>query len=564
MNNRFIEVKGQKNEESKYLREGNEKFNRFATYITYDGEGNELKRNQSKNIKETVSDIYKQLDYLVDDAIERNKILHNIIGEKENGSLHRGLQSYIETEAYHYNYSNIGKYGKLSEQQRINQQLEKMADYLIDSTEDEEYPIMSSYAEDRNARKEIYINDDDDVGASARNGIHEDVVGRFQNDEAQSLITNYSLSEDKKRELRNKNIKPEDFENHPELFEMFKAKEILEKELGIHKEQTEEESEGKRNLYIQGVEDKLRRKKEKAFSRWLMGESRLSEETVIKFKKNPMKFEELLRNKVWSPITDPQELENKFNDICNFYGIANNGLSQYFKAKRIAKELGYEMTVMKERLEPPIRVKGSSAIAYDTNLYQEELLEKFDFGDYEHIESLLKIEQLTSDPVNDDNGKKIRYKYTVPLFQSIEDKHKNSNSFIEHHLIGEFRQLVKAANLLDYESAIINTIMNGTSSNGKLNEREDIYGYIINLLHNNYKFEGLNKTKLKTLVRQISKKIANTYLDKVEVKELGRVKCSKCKKEKVASERNFGKNKKNTGRGNGLKSVCKECDRKRD
>lgn len=513
------------------------------------------KSDKGKGVNQIVSDIWSQLDVDEKDVNKRMDLLYEAIDNEE-------LLAYMDTEYYKDQFADIGKKSPLSEDVKISQSFEGMADYLLSQTKDDEYPILSKYAKERNAKSELFINDDDDFGKDAKNGVHEDVVGRFYNTETQQIVANYNLSEDKKRKLRRKNIRLSDFAKYPELLEMFEAAETLEKELGLNKDESDEHNEGKRNLYIEKHNDKLYIEKEKAFACWMQGKSRLSENQIERLKKNPMKKEEIMVNGVTAPITDINELESKFNQLLRYYGIANNGNSQMKKAKLLRNELGYETVVMKESLTKPIRVKGTNSLNVDTSLDQKELLDKFDFGDYKHIEGLLKIEQMTSTPVTGEDGKKIRHKYTIPLFQVLEDKHKGTNSIIENHLINEFRRLVSKASLENYESAIVNEIINGGLVQEKDDNREDIYGYIIELLHTYHGFDDLNKTKLKTLIRGIAKKVSHTYLDEMEIRGLGTLTCSKCKEDKVASERNFGKNKKNTGR-NGLKSVCKECERKK-
>ncbi|TFJ93642.1 hypothetical protein [Lentibacillus salicampi] len=501
-------------------------------------------------------------DY-TDDPVLLSQYLNEILGDKDKGTLDAELQGILETEYYHTNYADTNKRSRLSEDLYINKKLESLATKLINLTNDSEYPLLSKYAENMNTNREKFINDDEDEDPKLGimpNGLHEDIVELFNNEQTQSIINNFKMSEKQKRQLRNKNIKPDDFKKYPELLHMYEAKLTLENELGLSDGLTDKDKEEKRNTYLSNYSQLLYKEKEKAFDRWANGQSRLDKETIERFKKNPKKFEELLINEVWKPIISESELESKFQNVVRYYGNANNAISQYNKAKRIKNDIGYEMTVIKQRLEPVVGFRGQRVTSINVRQNQEELEHKFHFGDPKMIEGLLFVDTETSEPVKDDNGKSIRFKYSIPLFQVLEDKHKNHNTYVNNHILSKFRQLVKSTKLEDYENAIVKMIIDPIYNiEEKGNVRENLYRDIIDKLNNTYDLSIKNKRQLKTLIRKLSKKISNTYLDEIEKDKLGTVKCSKCKEDKVASTRNFGKNSKNTGR-KGLKSICKSCE----
>ncbi|MBD1222780.1 hypothetical protein [Virgibacillus halodenitrificans] len=526
----------------------------------YEYGGNRFGNTSSTGISTFFSQLNKELaDEGLLQTEKINDYLHTALGDKETGTLVEELSDVVESEYYHRNYAGINKKSKLSEEIYINRKLESLADKLITSSNNEEYPVMSKYAEDMNAKREMLINDAEDDDGRILSKLHPDIVELFNNEHTLGLINNYKLSEEDKRKLRNKNVTIEDLENHPEMMTMYLAAMTLENELGLSEQFTEEENLKKYITYIEKYNEMLIREKNKAFSRWSKGKSRLDDEKMKEYKENPYKFEYLFVNSVWRPLTEESELEEKWNEVLRFYGNANNPVSQYNKAKRIKNEITYEIGYMKQRLEPPVGFRGQKVTEYDVRLDQKELEAKFTFGDSKMIEGLLQIYNKPSPPIKDENGKSIRYKYAIPLFQGLEDKHEGHNTYIGHHIIGEFRRLWAATNLADYENTIVDLIVNRTHTKEKGESREDFYQHIMSTLNNRYNFEVHNERQLKTLIRKLSKKISNTYLDEIEINTLGLVKCSKCNKDKVASPRNFGNNKNNTGR-KGLRSTCRECD----
>ncbi|WP_431798868.1 hypothetical protein [Halobacillus andaensis] len=519
-----------------------EKYNKFVGVSSDKGEITEL------DIREIFKKVNSNIDYDIDSLDERLSLVSEALGEKDSGSGNIHIQSILETEAYVNNYV-INKRGRLSEDNSFNQKLERIADYLIDKSENEEYPIMSDYAEERNAKSEIYINDDDDDGLP--NGIHTNIVESLFNDHSQSLIKDYKLSEDKKREYRDKNISEEDFDKYPELHNMLIGRETLAKEIGLSKYLTHGEKEGKRNFTIAKYADILQTQKEQAFGHWMIGESRIKNDEHLS-------LEEKQVNGVKKPLTDLDELEKKWSYLLYFYNVSPTGKGQYFKAKRIHNELGYEMKLMKTRLEGSIHFKPTMNKFMPDNSDQERLENVFHFSDPVMIEALLKVENQTSNPVEDPvTKKKVRHKYSIPLFQMLEDKHKSQNTYIEHNIVNKFRELVGNTYLEDHEKMIVHKIIDGHQDTDKGERRENIYEYIINNLDEEYDIHK-NKKGLMTIIRGITKKISNTYLDEIERDKLGILKCSSCNLEKVASDRHFGKDKRNK---NGFKSVCKVCEK---
>jgi hypothetical protein len=441
--------------------------------------------------------------------------MQDVIGDKDIGTLRSDLQTYLESKEYYTDHVDKRKHSPRADEQYYPKKMEALADYLLRYDENnDEYPIMTAYTERRNAQTEVLMNDDIDQMRD-NGGIHWDTVKLHDNEITQSLISNYHLSEKHRRQLRNKNITEEDLIKYPELQEMFLAKEQLLSELGENLGEDDETALKNREEWFNDYHKTIEAEREHAYNMWRQGKSRLSAERIERLKVNPYKMGELMLNDAPKPITDLQELDEKFDEVLRFYGIRNNAYTQFGMAKRAANDLGYEMSIIRESLAGVIPSNPTRTFEVDVNQAVDELENNFDFAEWKHVRGLLTVQKDYSESLKI-NGRSSRFKYSTPLFQILEDKYREENGYIKTMIVDRFKELIRVVQLKDEERMVVEMITGISYQDEKgTNVREDIEGDIIKQLKDEFEIEK-DRRQYKRMVDSIAKKISKQYSEYYE------------------------------------------------
>lgn len=218
-----------------------------------------------------------------------------------------------------------------------------------------------------------------------------------------------------------------------------------------------------------------------------------------------------------------------------------------YRLRKMYNDLGYELFKIAESISNPTAVKNTDSNFQDDQ-FEQAIENVFDLGDPRHVAGLLTIQR-------DEKGN------FHPIFVMLEEKHKEHIDSPIRHIIDEFKNVLKFADLSNIERDIVDLIIQEPKIMKEAQRFADRNPYIMIIKYINNKY-GLYKTKrdiIHMIEKKISRIIANTYIDLKN--EVGLKKCTYCSKEKLASLNNFGRDLRNKS---GLKSICKKCASKKE
>lgn len=213
-----------------------------------------------------------------------------------------------------------------------------------------------------------------------------------------------------------------------------------------------------------------------------------------------------------------------------------------YRLRKMFNDLGYELFKIAESISNSTVVKNTDSNFQD-NQFEQAIENVFDLGDPIHVAALLKIQR----------DKKGNFH---PIFVMLEEKHKEHIDTPIRHILDEFKNVLKFADLSNIERDIVDLIIQEPKIMKEAKKFADRNPYIMIVKYINDKY-GLYKTKrdiIHIIEKKISRIIVNTYIDLKN--EVGMKKCTYCDKEKLASLNNFGRDLRNKS---GLKSICKKC-----
>lgn len=497
----------------------------------------------TKSILKAFKEYKSNLDYSIKDDKERTRTLNTILNDD-------WLQNYIETEQYWYKHSRKKQTDPLSENDTFANKLEQLADYILDVSEDFEYPWLSKYKKNMNSSREIYINDDN-IDSSI--DIHSDMVDLFAQEESQIQIKRLRLSEKQKRELRN--ISENELFKYPELAEIYQNIINIKLEIGLYEDLTDDEKVAKQELYINKTNDHLYYEQQRAFNRWEIREPRVDLTRLLANKIH--KENEINLNKSHKLILDRKELELKFEDVLNFYGKPSSGSGHLYKLKKLINELNYEMFVVKEQLLKPVGNRGYKPkfhIGNNGNANLEKIDRYFDFSNKFHIYALLSFQKEYTKFKDKDNKVKSITSY-YPVYSLLYEKHKDYSGSSVYLLLKYFDELIDKAELTEVERDMIDIMLQKKDINFSFKHNHP-YKRISEYINEKYKLKKDVKAVKYAFNNTISKKIANAYLNDIEQHLY--ITCTHCKNDKAANIRNFGRDQR---KKNGFKSICRACER---
>ncbi|WP_273129969.1 hypothetical protein [Bacillus weihaiensis] len=576
---------------------------RAESYLQY---GDKVRPKDYDPIKLTKSDIVKgfryyrsKLNKYLNSEEERLQAVVDQIGDDDKG-YDTFLTDYTFSKVYADKNVKIRKTDLLSEFDAFSKGLTTLEDYIFKATKQREleYPFLTANAKDNIQQRERLINYSVD-DSKFSSGISESLIDLASLERNQIEIMSKRLSQQTMRKKRE--ISEDDFNNYPELLEMQASIILLKDELGL----VDDDREEKRTDYINKINNQLEYIKKQTFVAWRNGKSRINLDHLYQDGKlkNPYHKELVEVNTFTLPPVASQdvleaEMERKWEELLNYYGKPKNGVSHYSKAEKLINEINYEMSVVKESLRKPIQARGYKpkvqAITTE-NAALNEIRDKFNMGDPEHVFALLSFQQESKKENDgysiaiDENGqeRKVRkYKSFMnyfPVYSMLKSKFQHSAGNEVYLLLRDFNAAIQKANELGLLSpmeldmiAVVkqekgyDTIKTEATLHIKSKKEHkkhyDIkgrelldkhpYERVLEYIAENY-LDVLSVRDVKYKIKNtISKKIAHAYLDLIEKDKYNNKICTKCGIEKLANQRNFSplKNGKD-----GLKSICKVC-----
>lgn len=495
-----------------------------------------------KTMGEALRDLRNQLDYDVEDGQERALHLSDIVDDE-------WLQEYKETYSYFQKHARKRKKDRLSESDYVSRNLEYLSDYLIEKSDDFEFPVISKYMKEQNVEREMLINYTD-ADYESETGIAEEVLDYLAQEENQSEFHVKRLSEDLKR--KNRQISNEDMIKYPELLEMHNGMVKLSVLIGKHDSFEDDEKMAKKELFISKITDWLQFEKEKSFGNWISGKPRINLESILE---KPFGMEEILVNTFTGGIVfvdgkvselTMKKLNEKYNEVLKFYGVSPSAYGNYYKINAMINQIGYEMSIVKDQLRKPIEIKGTRQTTHMQNQVDTKgklIQEHFDMSNKEHVYSLLSFQ---TGRVN----KNLTY---FPLYSMLQDKHESNVGSVVYHLLQEFDEMVRLADLTSLERDVIAVVK---QERGLGIDEAHPYKRAVEYINEVHKQNKVVKDITYMLKNTVTNKIVEAYLDYISICEI--VKCTQCQKSKKLTECNFG----NDGRKkSGFRSICRVCDR---
>ncbi|WP_407268913.1 hypothetical protein [Radiobacillus sp. PE A8.2] len=453
------------------------------------------------NITEVLKEIISKLNWSESDPVERNNKIRQLLGEKDTGNLHKDIQAYIETHAYHSKYVGVknGINGDpLSEQIYFNKKLEKLVDYIISKYENNP----DSFFWNHTVLKQSRIDQDrSDRENKKIIGLNVNVIDDFNSSVPETVLNGLEL--------------------HADYLESYTSK--SDKDFRLSEEQ------------------KLKRRKQEV-------------------KDNLDKFPSLKVNyDIWKDIglkygLDIEEYSQDERKELESYWLSefakedheHSPKQRLYLLNHYYNSLGYELSLLLNNLKDTITPHKQNQYT-ETVDYDSVIDNTVDLSQQKHVVALLSISYQGNE--------------YFPLYVSLKQKYEDKIDSGIYHLLHDFENAIEHTDFSEMQKDILELILNEHKSyNIYLNgSKDNPYKGLRKYINENYKNERSKANIINIIESQIAKLIANTYQDIQDGVPFK--KCIQCTEEKLGNNDNYGADKRNADK---LKSVCRKCNAKNE